>query len=66
MSQDVMASVTDSRLIFVDKTFMNRHRNAKFTKVFTCERNPLCGKCMYVCMYVCTCACVYVCMCVCA
>ena len=43
MSPDVVVSGTDSRLIFVNKTSVNRHRNAKFMKVFTRERNPLYG-----------------------
>ena len=42
--QDVAVSGTDSRLVFANKTFANRHRNAKFAKVFTRERNPLYGK----------------------
>ena len=31
------------KLIFAEKTFANRHRNAKFAKVFSRERNPLYG-----------------------
>ena len=27
----------------MNKTFANRQRNAKFAKVFSCERNPLYG-----------------------
>ena len=35
--------VAVSRLIMVDKTFANCHRNAKFTEVFSHEINPLYG-----------------------
>jgi len=43
MSPDVAMSGTDFRLSFANKTSVNRHRNAKFVKVFTRERNPLYG-----------------------
>ena len=38
-----MVSENDSRLIFMNKTFVTPQRNPKFTKVFTSERNPLYG-----------------------
>ena len=41
MSPDVVVSGTESRFIFVNKTFTNCHINMKFTQVYTHKRNSL-------------------------
>jgi len=45
MSWEVVVTVMDSGLIFTDKTFAIRHRNTKFTEVFSHKTNPLYSEC---------------------